>query len=71
MKVVEDILQDIGLAERPRIRVYNKLDHLETEFSEELTDAYVSAHTKVGLGQLRRLIAKKLLPRPVVVPTST
>jgi GTPase len=62
MKVVEDILQDIGLGDRPRIRVYNKLDHLETEFSDDLADAYVSAATKVGLQQLRRLIARRLVP---------
>jgi GTP-binding protein HflX len=70
MRVVEDILTDLGLAERPRIRVYNKLDHLETEFSDELQDAYVSAFTKVGLNQLRGLIAKKLLASAIVVPTS-
>jgi GTP-binding protein HflX len=62
MQVVEEILSDIGLADRPRIRVYNKLDDLETEFSDELVDAYVSAHTKVGLVQLRQLIAKRLVP---------
>lgn len=62
MQVVEDILSDIGLADRPRIRVYNKLDDLQTSFSEDLSDAYVSAHTKVGLDQLRRLIAKRLVP---------
>ena len=62
MKVVEDILVDIGLADRPRIRVFNKLDDLKESFSEELHDAYVSAHTKVGLEQLRKLIAKRLVP---------
>jgi GTPase len=70
LKVVEGILQDIGLGDRPRIRVYNKLDHLETEFGQDLTDAYVSAFTKVGLDQLRRLIAKKLSATDIVVPTS-
>jgi GTP-binding protein HflX len=70
MQVVEEILADIGLADRPRIKVYNKLDSLETEFSTDLHSAYVSAHTKVGLSQLRSLIAKKLSEPKVVVPTS-
>lgn len=70
MKVVEEILEDIGLGDRPRIKVYNKLDDLEIEFSDDLTDAYVSAFTKVGLGQLRRLIAKKFSTHTIVVPTS-
>ena len=69
LKVVEDILTDIGLADRPRIKVYNKLDDLEAEVSEDLDDAHVSAQTKVGLNQLKRLIAKKLSAASGVVPT--
>ncbi|HRH32170.1 MAG TPA: GTPase HflX [bacterium] len=69
IQVVEKILEEIGLSDRARIRVYNKLDDLETEFSEELQDAYVSAFTKVGLTQLKKLISKKLSPDSRVVPT--
>lgn len=60
MKVVEDILSDIGLADRPRIKVYNKLDNLEADLSAELSDAYVSTATRRGLDQLKQLITKKL-----------
>lgn len=70
MQVVEDILRDIGLGERPRIRVFNKLDTLETQFSDQLEDAYVSAHTKLGFEQLKRLIGKKISEPTPVVPTS-
>ncbi len=69
MKVVEDILNDLGLADRPRIKVYTKLDDLEAEVSSEANEAYVSAQTKVGLDSLRHQIAKNLVLTPVVVPT--
>lgn len=60
MKVVTDILRDLGLEDRPTIRVFNKLDQLETEFSSEVPEAYVSASTKRGLEQLKQLIVKSL-----------
>ncbi len=64
IKVVEDILLELGLGDRPRIQVFNKLDDLEAELAHEPAAAYVSALTKVGLDQLRRLITSRLVPTP-------
>ena len=62
MKVVENILADIGLSERPQIRVYNKLDQLTTDRLDDMSQVHVSARTGVGLAQLRRIMAARLVP---------
>ncbi len=62
LRVVEEILASLGLADRPRLRVFTKLDDLQIDDGKESSEAYVSAHTKAGLSQLRRLIARSLSP---------
>ncbi|MFZ2681885.1 MAG: GTPase HflX [Patescibacteria group bacterium] len=70
LKVVEEILGELKLADRPRLRVFNKLDKLVTPPAHDPESAYVSAHAKLGLAELRSLIARRLFPDGFVVPTS-
>jgi GTP-binding protein HflX len=59
--VVEDILQELGIAEKRKIYVFNKIDQTNdmTEKREDLREAYgefnpqfVSAHTEEGMHRL-------------------
>nr|WP_232224734.1 GTPase HflX [Leptospira fainei] len=66
MEAVESILEDLGLAEIPRILVYNKIDSLPEEARTELIreadidTVYVSAFKKIGLDLLMRRIEERI-----------
>ncbi len=64
MKVVDDILATIGLADKPRIVVFNKIDALGEERGklkeESGTAIFVSAAKKLGLDELKGVIAENL-----------
>lgn len=68
--VVDEILNDMGLSQRPTIKVFNKLDNYKPSAVSSDTEAYVSAHTKNGLEHLCELIEKNISARSSVVPTS-
>jgi GTP-binding protein HflX len=70
---VEKVLSDLGVADRPRLRVFNKIDRLPSAEIEALGrsgmssgTAMVSALTGAGLEQLRAQI-DELLPRDPTV----
>jgi GTPase len=75
---VEKILGELGVLERPRLRVFNKMDRLTAEQREELAAAwpqskngdeppvFVSALTGEGLDELLRRIDVALPVDPVV-----
>jgi len=74
---VEDVLAEIGAAERPRLLVLNKVDLLDDERRRELGFRFpralqVSAETGEGLEQLREAIEgrflKTLKPMELLVP---
>ncbi|MGO9640725.1 MAG: GTPase HflX [Candidatus Acidiferrales bacterium] len=67
---VEKILADLGVAERPRLRVLNKIDLLTPEEAEQLRksnrNSLVSALTGSGLEELLRQIDELLPADPIV-----
>jgi GTP-binding protein HflX len=69
IEVVNKILKDLDLDNRPQIKVFNKADQLLDQPDLEDADVYVSAQTGEGLDGLKDLITKKLLAKSVVVPT--
>ena len=83
-EVVEQVLSDLGLGERPVILVFNKIDkltHNEEQTFREHTDAlyterkiYTSAKEQGGLDQLKEMLLQELRDqRPethVVIPSS-
>jgi GTP-binding protein HflX len=63
---VETVLEDVGAAEVPCLRVYNKVDQAPIEFAAELDDSghaklCVSAATGVGVPELRAAIRARLV----------
>lgn len=68
--VVEEILADMGLSQRPMLRVYNKLDEVKNHARGNDNEVCVSAHTRAGLDALREMIEKNIFPDSTVVPTS-
>lgn len=70
VRVVEDILRDIGLSDRPTIKVFTKIDQasgLASGVSGQ--GVYVSAHEKLGIDDLQRLIMQVTGKERSVVPT--
>ena len=63
---VNAVLQEVGAGELPQIRVYNKIDrldtpaHLERDAEGQVTSAWVSAARSEGLGELLRAVAERL-----------
>jgi GTP-binding protein HflX len=62
---VEDVLEEIGAAEVPQLRVYNKVDRAPPEFvrefdGAELTKHCVSAMTGEGLEDLKAVIRERV-----------
>ena len=63
---VEEVLQQIGAAELPRLRVFNKIDrieqtpHVERDASGAVHRAWVSAATGAGLDLLRDAIGERV-----------
>jgi GTP-binding protein HflX len=62
---VETVLEDVGAAEVPCLRVYNKLDQAPTEFAAEPDSEHaklcVSAATGDGIPELRAAIRARLI----------
>lgn len=62
MAVVDGILDDIGMRDRPRMYVFNKVDALQqpAELQRELGSygVFVSAEKRMGLDELKSAIAK-------------
>jgi len=66
--IVEDILKDLGLGDRPQIFVFNKYDlpspfakfEIERQYAT-FSPVFVSAERKVGLQQLKETIKERLL----------
>ncbi|UGS36657.1 GTPase HflX [Capillimicrobium parvum] len=64
LRAVDDVLEEIGAGERPRLLVLNKADLLDEERRRELGfrhpgAALVSAHTGEGLDELRDLVEEE------------
>jgi GTP-binding protein HflX len=72
-ETVQAVLQELGAGEKPRIRVFNKLDRMNGVLAsagpapEDDDVAYVSALTGSGLPELRERIATALRGRLVLV----
>jgi len=67
IRVVEDILERLGLSDRPRIFVFNKIDQVERldkralrEQFDELPVAFVSAQEHSGFSELLELVETSL-----------
>jgi GTP-binding protein HflX len=62
IRAVEEILSDLGLAEKPRIRVFNKADKLEEADAEALARGgfVVSALDRATFGPLLLAIERSL-----------
>jgi len=66
-KVINQILQDVGISYRPKIIIFNKIDRVdflpgvEKELFDEYPWAMVSAENKIGLENLLELIKKVLV----------
>jgi GTPase len=74
---VEEVLVEIGAADRPRLLALNKVDLVDEERRRELSFRFpravqVSAETGEGLGQLREVIGARFLatlrPMELLVP---
>lgn len=73
---VEKVLSDLGVAERPRLRVFNKLDLLTPEEAQKFMEVrgggqnergvFVSARTGQGLEELRERIDAAMPVDPIV-----
>lgn len=78
---VEKVLEYLGVVDRPRLRVFNKVDRLAPDEFETLRkshdrnflqagktlpDVFVSAHTGQGLDELRQLIDEAMPVDPIV-----
>ena len=65
--IVEDILKDLGLGDRPQIFVFNKYDlpspfakfEIERQY-QAFSPVFASAERKVGLDELKQVIKQKL-----------
>jgi GTPase len=74
---VEKVLHELGVAERPRLRVFNKVDLLTSEEAQSLTESrggdekdravIVSARTGQGLEELRARIDTAMPVDPIVM----
>jgi GTP-binding protein HflX len=69
---VEKVLRDLGMDDRPRLQVYNKIDRLGPDAVASMTNGnskgsiYVSAMTGAGLPELIRRIDQAMPTDPVV-----
>ena len=61
IKVTEQVLEDLGASEKPRIYVYNKADAIDNvDIQDADSSVYVSAKTGYGIDSLLSLIELKL-----------
>lgn len=56
IKVVQNVLYDLGAAEKPIINVYNKIDLLDFVPQNDDKHIYISAKEKIGLDVLLKAI---------------
>ncbi len=67
---VEKVLRDLGVEDRPRIHVFNKIDRLSPEQLAALArtsgNVYVSAMAREGLDELRRRVDELMPVDPVL-----
>jgi len=68
IEVVESVLEEMGIEEKPIIRVYNKIDLLTKEeiryLRQELDyrpSVFISAKERIGIERLKDLIVSELL----------
>lgn len=59
-KVVEETLESIGIADKPRLNVYNKLDQTSKKVPRGKKNVGVSAVEKVGLEELKERVAEEV-----------
>jgi GTP-binding protein HflX len=67
IKTVEDVLKELGVADTPKIYVFNKID-LEPKLIRgriaarwpEFNPVFVSAEKRIGLGELIEVIEEKI-----------
>ena len=66
---VEKVLADLGVNDRPRLRVFNKIDRLDTEVRSAMYNGngnvYVSALEGTGLDELLRRVDERMGVDPV------
>jgi GTP-binding protein HflX len=65
IEVVEGMLKEMGLMDRPVIRVYNKVDLVDEEFAKHFEsngNIVISAKKRIGLDNLLVAIARELTP---------
>lgn len=60
IKMVDLVLKEIGLSEKPVLEVYNKMDLLGFGFKEEKQKIYLSAFKEKGIDQLLNKLDKHL-----------
>ena len=61
LKVTEEVIEELGASEKPRLYVYNKCEELSTdEFSGEKNSVFISAKTGYGIEKLLLMIEEKL-----------
>jgi GTP-binding protein HflX len=79
LRAVDDVLEEIGAGDRPRLLVLNKIDRLDAEGRRELDFRYpdaekVSAVTREGLDALRARVSEEfrrtLRPMELLLPFS-
>lgn len=67
---VEKVLEDLGVGDRPRLRVFNKIDRLDSEKLAALSPAngniFVSALQGTGLDELLRRVDQAMPVDPIV-----
>jgi len=67
LETTDSILEQLGLSERPRLRVYNKVDRLDSEQKRALTESRdgvaVSAIDATSLRPLLSAVAERLPPQ--------
>ena len=64
MRVVVDVLQDLGAGDHPCLTIYNKADLVDTPPATRTGEALISAKTGEGIGLLRDLILERISPVP-------
>ncbi len=62
MRVVVDVLQDLGAGDHPCLTIYNKADLVEIPPVTRTGEALISAKTGEGIGLLRDLILERISP---------
>jgi GTPase len=68
MRQVEEVLEQVGAADVPRLHVYNKLDKVQGATNlngSDMARIHVSAYTGAGLDHLRRAIRAQAVGSPV------